>query len=94
MPFFNELENKMAGKPPKNLSFEAALAELEQVIAALEAGKLPLEDALLAYQRGADMLQQCRGKLEAAQQQVQILEQGTLKNFTADTSNSVRPEDA
>ena len=89
----------MAGKPPKNLSFEAALAELEQVIAALEAGKLPLEDALSAYQRGADLLQQCRGKLEAAQQQVQILEQGTLKNFTANTNDSAkgdsaRPEDA
>ena len=84
----------MAGKPPKNLSFEAALAELEQVIAALEAGKLPLEDALSAYQRGADLLQQCRGKLEAAQQQVQILEQGTLKNFTVGTNDAARPEDA
>ena len=72
----------MAGKSQKNLSFESALSELEQVVADLEAGKLSLEDALAAYQRGADLLQQCRGRLEDAQQQVRILEEGTLKNFT------------
>ena len=71
----------MAGKSQKSLGFEAALAELEQVVADLEAGKLSLEDALAAYQRGADLLQQCRTRLEDAQQQVRILEEGTLKNF-------------
>ena len=84
----------MAVKSSKPLSFEATLAELEQVITALEEGKLPLEDALSAYQRGAELLQQCRGKLEAVQQQVQILEQGTLKNFTVGASDPLRPEDA
>ncbi len=72
----------MAAKLHKALSFEAALAELEQVVADMEAGKLSLEDSLAAYQRGADLLQQCRGRLEDAQQQVRILEEGTLKNFT------------
>ena len=86
----------MAAKSAKNLSFEAALAELEQVVADLEAGKLSLEDALAAYQRGADLLQQCRGRLEDAQQQVRILEEGTLKNFTVAGSNNdpARREDA
>ncbi|MDO8412179.1 MAG: exodeoxyribonuclease VII small subunit [Gallionellaceae bacterium] len=72
----------MAGKSQKVLSFEAALAELEQVVADMEAGKLSLEDSLVAYQRGAELLQLCRVRLEDAQQQVQILEEGTLKNFT------------
>ena len=71
----------MAGKSQKSLGFEAALAELEQVVADLEAGKLSLEDALASYQRGAELLQQCRARLEDAQQQVRILEEGTLKNF-------------
>lgn len=85
----------MAGKSHKALSFEAALAELEQVVADLEAGKLPLEAALAAYQRGADLLQQCRGRLEDAQQKVQILEDGTLKNFTVSgESDPARREDA
>ena len=71
----------MAAKTPKTQDFEAALAELEQVIANMESGKLSLEDSLAAYKRGAELLQQCRARLEDAQQQVRVLEEGTLKNF-------------
>lgn len=73
----------MAGKSHKTPTFEAALAELEQVVADMESGKLPLEESLAAYQRGAELLQQCRSRLEDAQQQVRILEDGTLKNFAS-----------
>ena len=71
----------MAGKSPKTPTFEAALAELEQVVADMESGKLPLEESLAAYQRGSELLKQCRSRLDDAQQQVRILEDGTLKNF-------------
>jgi len=71
----------MAGKSHKTPTFEAALAELEQVVADMEGGKLPLEESLAAYQRGAELLKQCRSRLDDAQQQVRILEDGTLKNF-------------
>ena len=75
----------MAGKTPKALSFEAAVAELEQVVADMESGKLSLEDSLAAYQRGAELLTQCRSRLDDAQQQVRVLEDGVLKNFTDST---------
>ena len=81
----------MAGKSQKTLSFEAALAELEQVVADMESGKLPLEESLAAYQRGAELLKQCRSRLDEAQQQVRILENGTLKDFATDSG---RREDA
>lgn len=87
----------MAGKPLKAPSFEAALAELEQVVAEMEAGQLPLEDSLAAYRRGAELLQQCRVRLEDAQQQVRILEEGALKNFSVNpsgTGNTVKRGDA
>lgn len=71
----------MAGKSHKTPTFEVALAELEQVVADMEGGKLPLEESLAAYQRGAELLKQCRSRLDDAQQQVRILEDGTLKNF-------------
>ena len=71
----------MAGKSQKTPTFEAALAELEQVVADMESGKLPLEASLSAYQRGAELLRQCRGRLDAAQQQVRILEDGDLHDF-------------
>ncbi len=72
---------KMAVKTPKALTFEAAVAELEQVVADMESGKLTLEDSLSAYQRGAELLAQCRTRLDNAQQQVRVLEDGVLKNF-------------
>ena len=72
----------MAAKPPKTPSFEAALAELEKVVAEMETGKLSLEDSLSAYKRGAELLEQCRTRLEDAQQQVRVLENGILKDFS------------
>jgi exodeoxyribonuclease VII small subunit len=49
----------------------------------MEAGKLSLEDSLTAYKRGAELLSFCRGKLDDAQQQVRVLEDGALKDFSA-----------
>lgn len=63
-------------------TFEAALAELEAIVATMEGGKLPLADTLAAYKRGAELLQYCQGTLKDAQQQVQVLERGVLKAFT------------
>ncbi len=81
----------MAGKSQKAMSFEAALAELEKVVADMETGKLPLEESLAAYRRGAELLQVCRERLSDAQQQVRVLEDGVLKNFSVSAG---RGEDA
>ena len=62
-------------------SFEAALAEIENIVAAMEAGQLPLEQSLSAYKRGAELLKLCQAQLADAQQQVKVLEAGALKNF-------------
>lgn len=83
----------MAGKSHKALSFETALTELERVVADMEAGKLSLEDSLTAYQRGAELLQYCRARLDDAQQQVRILEEGTLKNFSSSGANDPAKRD-
>ena len=74
----------MAGKAQKTVSFESAMVELEQIVVDMEAGKLSLEDSLAAYKRGAELLSFCRTKLDAAQQQVSVLENGVLKEFSAD----------
>ncbi len=68
-------------------SFEAASAELEKIVAAMEAGQMSLEASLSAYQRGAELLQYCQNKLQGAQQQVRILEAGMLKDFTGSGSD-------
>lgn len=86
------MAGKTPAKPPKTLNFEAALNELEKVVADMETGKLSLEDSLVAYKRGAELLQVCRGRLQDVQQQVQILEEGALKNFTANETSDMAPQ--
>jgi exodeoxyribonuclease VII small subunit len=64
-------------------TFESALAELEQIVASMEAGQMPLEQSLAAYKRGAELLTFCQAALQDAQQQVRILEDNVLKSFGA-----------
>jgi len=70
-----------AGKSPDQPPFEAALTELEKIVASMEAGQMPLEQSLAAYKRGAELLKFCQGALQDAQQQVKILEENVLKSF-------------
>jgi exodeoxyribonuclease VII small subunit len=72
--------------PPQ--TFEAALAELESILATMEDGQLPLADTLAAYKRGAELLQFCQAALKDAQQQVQVLERGVLKAFTPEEQDA------
>lgn len=55
-------------------SYEQALVELEQIVQAMEGGQLSLDDTLAAYKRGNLLLQYCRDKLQAVEQQVQVLD--------------------
>lgn len=63
-------------------SFEVALQELEQLVARLESGELPLEQLLTQYQRGAELLGFCRDRLETVENQVKVLDGTTLKTWT------------
>ncbi|MCX7174316.1 MAG: exodeoxyribonuclease VII small subunit [Proteobacteria bacterium] len=62
-------------------SFEASLAELEAIVRDMEAGQLPLEESLAAYERGAVLLKHCQDALGAAEQKLKILENGSLHDF-------------
>ena len=71
---------KPAHQPPA--SYEAAVEELEQLTGLIESGQLPLEQLLTGYQRGAELLQFCREKLQAVENQIKVLDEGTLKPWT------------
>ena len=64
------------------VTYEAALLELEQLVGKLESGDMPLDQLLTGYQRGAELLQFCRGKLEAVEDQIKVLDAGALKTWT------------
>jgi len=52
------------------MSFEEALVELEQIVRRLETGQVKLDEAILSYERGAQLKQHCERKLNEAQQRV------------------------
>ena len=65
---------KKTQPPPK--SFEEALAELEQILAEIEAGELGLEESLVKYERGNFLIHHCRGVLNGAEKQIELLSKG------------------
>ncbi|MBU3735445.1 MAG: exodeoxyribonuclease VII small subunit [Methylobacterium sp.] len=60
-------------------SFESALSELESIVSQMESGQMPLDQSLSAYRRGAELLRYCQGTLNDVEQQVRILNDGTLQ---------------
>jgi exodeoxyribonuclease VII small subunit len=72
---------KPAGEPA---SFEEAMAELEQLVARMEAGELPLEASVAAYKRGSELVKFCAGQLDKVESQVKVLEGDMLKPFAVD----------
>ena len=63
------------------LKYEAALAELEILVQNMESGRLPLEESIAAYRRGSELLRHCQQQLADAEQKIQVLENGTLRDF-------------
>ena len=53
--------------------FEQSLTELEALVAKLEQGDVPLEDALKTFERGVALTRQCQAALRTAQQKVEVL---------------------
>src|SRR3989338_5397968 len=68
---------------PSEPTFEKALAELEKIVARIEGGELSLEQSLATHKRGLELARYCQKQLEAAQQQVKVLEGEVLKPLSA-----------
>lgn len=62
----------MAAKK-KALDFEQALVELERVVSAMEAGNMPLEESLKAFEQGVRLTRECQQALQEAEQKVELL---------------------
>lgn len=62
----------MAAKK-KALDFEQALVELERVVTAMEAGNMPLEESLKAFEQGVRLTRECQRALQEAEQKVELL---------------------
>ena len=63
----------MTEKPIADLSFEEAMAALEQVVNQLERGEVALEESIALYERGAALKAHCASKLKAAEEKVELI---------------------
>jgi exodeoxyribonuclease VII small subunit len=92
---FNVPRVKSKTKTP---DFEQSLAELEALVAKLEQGDVPLEDALKTFERGVALTRQCQTALRTAQQKVEVLlarDGGeTIESFADDDDDEEDEEDA
>lgn len=59
--------------PDGSLSFEEALARLEQIIEKIESGEVGLEKAIAEYERGVALIRRCKDILQKAEQRVDEL---------------------
>lgn len=70
----------MAGKPANGdvaeMSFETALAELEQIVASLESGETALEESIAKYERGEALKTRCETLLKSAEARVEKITSG------------------
>lgn len=69
----------------EGLTFEKALEELDALVHRMEDGRLPLEESLAAYQRGAELIKFCESRLTDAQARIAILEGDSLQDLKTDT---------
>jgi exodeoxyribonuclease VII small subunit len=58
------------------------MAELAQLVSQMEAGQLPLEASVAAYQRGSELVKYCAAQLDKVENQVKVLEGDMLKPFS------------
>jgi exodeoxyribonuclease VII small subunit len=63
----------MSDKAIETMSFEEAMAALEQVVGALERGEVPLEQSIALYERGAALKAHCAMKLAEAEEKVELI---------------------
>ena len=57
----------------QNMTFEASMQRLEQIVRAMERGDVPLEESLKLFQEGTELVRSCNELLDNAQLQVKMI---------------------
>ena len=73
-------------------SFHTRMARLQEIVTALEAGTLPLEEGLALYKEGMGLSKSCREQLEKAHNEVLLCTQAGLQPFDPESTTEEREE--
>ena len=71
----------MSGKPKQRdagLNFEGAMDRLETIVEQMESGKLPLEDLIVRYEEGMNLVRICQERLASAEQKIEIIARNSV----------------
>lgn len=69
----------MKKKPISKIDFETAISELEKLVVTMEDGDVTLENSLILYRRGVDLVRFCQDHLSKAEQEIKFLDEKILK---------------
>jgi exodeoxyribonuclease VII small subunit len=85
---------------PAELNFEKAMDRLEAIVEQMESGKLPLEDLIVRYEEGMNLVKVCQQRLTSAEQKIEIIARNSagkpvVKDFepAAESNNDDRTTD-
>ena len=78
----------------EKLTFEQALARLEQIVTAIEEGQVPLEQSIDKYADGVELVKQCRQILDRAEKKIQLLGKGEGGQLEVTGELEELPDDA
>lgn len=71
--------NSKKKTPVSKIDFETAIAELENLVALMEDGNITLDNSLILYRRGVDLVRFCQDQLSKAEQEIKVLDEEILK---------------
>ena len=74
---------------PKDISFEEALANLEEIVQRMESGDAPLDSLVQNYEKGVKLLKICRDKIEGAEMKIKEAQTSSDKYVEKDFENVV-----
>lgn len=66
-------QEKSSVPSPTPQSFEESVAQLEQIVAAIESGQIGLEQSLAKYEQGMELVKRCRAILDNAEKRIEQL---------------------
>src|SRR3954451_6871230 len=80
-----------------DLNFETAMDRLEKIVEQMESGKLPLEDLIVRYEEGMNLVKVCQERLASAEQKIEIITRNSagkplVKDFEAAGENKTDSE--
>ena len=80
-----------------DLNFETAMDRLEKIVEQMESGQLPLEDLIVRYEEGMNLVKVCQERLASAEQKIEIIARNNagkpvVKDFEPNTEPRPEPK--